>query len=64
MLNFIKGWFRTPSALSIAVQAHEEAKRRLLDHTFDANYHAKMVEFYRGHITSLEDHIRTDTGPV
>lgn len=55
-----KGIFQKPSALAIAVQELEEAKRQELVYVSAAEYHAKLAEFYKAKIDRLNTYISSE----
>ena len=58
IMDFLK-FFKTPSAEELASTAIEEAKRQVLHHETQANYHKKMAEHYAESINSTKHRLLT-----
>jgi hypothetical protein len=52
--------FRKPTAKEIAARDLEEARRHLLTEQAQAEYHAKMAEYYKGVIGRLSNYLKED----
>ena len=59
-MKLITDYFRKPTAKEIAARDLEEARRCLLTEQAQAEYHAKMSEYYRGVIGRLDKYLRED----
>jgi len=58
IMEFLK-IFKTPSAEELATTAIEEAKRQVLEHESQANYHKKMAEHYAESIHNTKNRLLT-----
>ena len=52
--------FRKPTAKEIAARDLEDARRHLLQQQAQAEYHAKLAEFYRGVEERLNAYLKGD----
>jgi transposase len=52
--------FRKPTAKEIAARDLEEARRHLLQEQAQAEYHAKMAEYFKGVIGRLSNYLKED----
>lgn len=57
-MNWLTSLFRKPSALAIAAQDLEEAKRHFLRSVAAAEYHAFQAAYYQGVVERLTDYIQ------
>lgn len=53
--------FKTPSAVVLAKRELEETKRLLLDMQAKAEHAAKMVEYYQGVVSRLDNYILAES---
>lgn len=55
----MKNPFKLPTAEESAVNALETAKRQMLHHETEANYHKKMLEHYAETYRSITERLKT-----
>jgi transposase len=59
-MNALTKLFRKPTAKEIAARDLEDARRHLLQQQAQAEYHAKLAEFYKGVIARLDKYLKED----
>lgn len=60
MFKYFRSLMAKPQAEDIALRDLQEARRRLLVAQAQAEYHAKMVEYYEGIVDRLEGFLDHD----